>query len=299
MSDLDAAIKHYFATARERMWIYERRLGRPGHPTAWTKDKVFAENRFCNVFRELDRTTAWFRENMRDLLAESPSVVLATVAFRWFNKIEIGRVLTHPLVGLMSGWFDAEEAKRLILTDFPAGPFVTGAYIIKTPDGMKKLDGVLWCINQFLERMPKLMPMIEDGDCTLEEAWKVLRQSPFLGDFMAYEIVTDLRHTYVLRDARDIDLWANPGPGCARGLGRIFRGDPEAFNRGSEKDRKLMAPLMQELLACSRDPAHWPESWPAWEMREVEHWLCEFDKYCRVLEGGKMKQRFRPLLKVE
>jgi hypothetical protein len=26
-------------------------------------------------------------------------------------------------------------------------------------------------------------------------------------------------------------------------------------------------------------------AWPIWEMREVEHTLCEFDKYMRVVNG--------------
>jgi hypothetical protein len=49
------------------------------------------------------------------------------------------------------------------------------------------------------------------------------------------------------------------------------------------------------LLSASRLEHNWPHEWPAWEMREVEHTLCEFDKYERARLGeGRPKQRFNP-----
>jgi hypothetical protein len=50
-----------------------------------------------------------------------------------------------------------------------------------------------------------------------------------------------------------------------------------------------------DLLELSRDNRHWPQGWPRWEMRDVEHTLCEADKYWRAESGnGRLKQHFRP-----
>ncbi len=75
-----SAVTQFFATARERYRILLRRRAR--QPWPWTSDRIFRENRFCNVFREDDRTTQWFREHLRDPLSEQPDRVLAaTVGF--------------------------------------------------------------------------------------------------------------------------------------------------------------------------------------------------------------------------
>ena len=61
-------------------------------------------------------------------------------------------------------------------------------------------------------------PIIEDS---LEETWQGYQKYAGFSGFMAYEVVTDLRHTKWLKNAKDIMTWANPGPGAQRGLNRI------------------------------------------------------------------------------
>ena len=61
-----------------------------------------------------------------------------------------------------------------------------------------------------------------------------MKSNAFFGGFHSYEIVTDLRHTYLLENASDINLWANIGPGCRRGLARIIYGQKRAPKKMSE-----------------------------------------------------------------
>lgn len=289
----------FFAFARERHSIYLKRAA--GEPPPWTADPILAKYKFTNVFRELDRTTAWFREHVREPLRNDPRVLFATVAFRWFNKIETAEYLLHVEHdpswwegSLFEDW-DVDTAERRLRSALPKGPYVNGAYIIKTPDGMDKLKGVLWCIEQFRQREKgEFAALMATEKNSLQDCWAYLTQYPYLGDFMAYEVVTDLRHTYLLEHAPDIMTWANPGPGACRGYGRVTGEGIDRYDRGKERDRKTVIKGMRELLAMSRDPQHWPAEWPAWEMREVEHVLCEEDKYLRAKLGeGKPKQLFR------
>jgi hypothetical protein len=54
-----------------------------------------------------------------------------------------------------------------------------------------------------------------------------------------------------------------------------------------------MMSIMQEILSFSKSDEYWPQNWPHWEMREVEHTLCEFDKYERARLGeGRPKQLY-------
>ncbi len=283
----------FFEYARKRFAIHLAKdvEGRPG---PWTDDPILQSYRFCNVHREDDKVTKWFRENIRGPLAGSPHCLLATVAFRWFNRIETGELMLDPSVGLMEGRYDGEALKKLLLEKFPKGPWTTGAYMIKSPGGMSKIDGLNWCINNIAKEAQHLAQHMLDEEPQLEGVWEVLREYPYLGDFMAYEVVTDLRFTELLQDAPDVLTWANPGPGAARGLSRVLGLPLDAFNRHSEKDRVKLIAGMRDLLELSLQPQYWPQEWPHWELREVEHTLCEFDKYERARLGeGRPKQLYR------
>jgi len=320
------SVEQFFAFARERHGIYLKRMA--GVPAPWTQDPILQKYKFTNVFRELDATTVWFREHVRDPLRNSPDVLLATVLFRWFNSIRTGeaifsqlnfekqtawerrgRLLTHHD---MLGW--CSELRAVIRAHCAGGPIVNGAYIIKGTDGMDKLSGVLDAFYQFmsttqptdivpcktLAHWKQVADELRHRPIKMEDAWDWMRQFPYQGRFTAYEIVCDLRYTALLERAPDINTWANAGPGAIRGLARLH----DRFVPNEEKPSRLAAEArvsneqmleeMCELLVHAHSNHYWPQKWPAWEMREVEHTLCEWDKYERARLGqGKPKQLFR------
>lgn len=282
----------FFAYARERYEIHLRRSR--GDPEPWTQDKILRRYPFCNVFREDDRTTRWFREHVREPMRDRPEVLLATVVFRMFNRISTGEVLFGQR-DLISKETPFEEflhtgktggvraALRKCLGD---GPYVTGSYIISSPPGLSKLDGMLEVLRRFYESSDwknwATALLVIENKYTLEEAWEWLKDQDYLGKFHSYEIVTDLRHTRLLERAPDIDTWASPGPGARRGLNRVRCLD----YKDKSTSRTALIEGMRELLSLSRDARMWPRKWPRWEMREVEHTLCEFDK----MERTRLKQ---------
>lgn len=270
----------FFATARERESIRRKRLA--GLPPPWTEDRVFQNYRFCNVHRENDRTTQWFRDHVRSKVTGLRAVE-ATVQFRWFNRIESG----ERIVDLLTGKWDSEEARRR-LED--VRPVVTGAYMIKTETGLSKLDGVLLFIDKAMEQLPRMYPAWGES---IERVVADLSTIRGLGPFLAYEIATDLRHTDVLGNARDIMTWANAGPGACAGLSRLYDLDDHwRWNRKFESHQQEMVTVMQRLVKISQDPNYWPAEWEPWEMREAEHWACEFDKHCRGMQDKRLKRRF-------
>lgn len=271
----------YFQTARERYRILLRR--RANEKAPWTQDPVFQKYRFCNVHREDDRTTAWFRDEIRSKL-KGLKLVESTLIFRWFNRIETGEVIKDLLLG---DW-DTEEA-RYRLKD--VRPVVTGAFMIKTETGLNKLDGLLYLIDRAL---PKLPAMVARWGDSIEQATDDLVAIDGMGRFLAYEVTTDLRWTPVLSDARDIMTWANPGPGCSHGLSRLFDPThPWKWNRNVKEHRDEMIAVMRQIVEQSQNPDIWPSNWPAWEMRTAEHWACEYDKWYRGTTGAKLKRRYR------
>jgi len=271
-------LQSYFWTARERYAIMLKHIAgiRP-----MTADKVFQEWRFCNVHREHDKTTIWFKDNIRKHLTGLRAVE-ATIIFRWFNRIETGELVKDLL---LHQW-DSSEARRRLEG---VTPVVTGAYMVHTDPGYSKLDGLLVYIDNMLPRLPSIVPQLGPS---LQDAHKWILNLMGMGRFTAYEVITDLRWTPVLEKARDIDTWASAGPGCARGLGWIVAGRPDVYNYGSQRDQGKMLFVMRRLLQMSRTETNWPTIYQHWEMREVEHWACEFDKYLRGLHGERLKRRY-------
>lgn len=340
----------FFAYARERHAIYLRRSA--GLSAPWTADPVLQQYRFCNVFRELDTTTIWFREHVRDRLRSAPEVLLATVLFRWFNRITTGEAIFSQ-VGMLApgdhhtawdclGWLGPDDGldkwvgeylRPAIVAYCGRGPYVTGSYIVQGRAGMPKLDGVLSYFEEFATRehdypgdvataglgWREVADLLlanrtwEDTEArfgSLEQTWNWLRKFQGLGPFMAYEIVSDLRYTSLLDWAPDILTWANPGPGAFRGMSRIVTNDEDRGHFQS-RNRAEVIGLMRKILSASRSSEFWPQlsgiskmklkgvpdtldTWSAWDMRTVEHTLCEYDKYRRVQRGeGRPRQVFR------
>ena len=271
-------IQNFFDFMNERHMIYLRRLR--GQEWPWTEDLILQTYKFTNVFREHDATTVWYREHVREMYDNSSEVMLATVMFRWFNLISVGEALYDT--DMYCAW-DPKWCYEVLKNE---PQWVTGAYIIKTPNGMNKLAGVCWCIDQMSIHENKIVKELQDAE-TLEEMWNIFLPYPYMGPFMAYEVVTDLRHTYLGRDAKDILTWANPGPGARRGLNRIHGRD---LNKTIKYNQCVSE--MRELLEASPEYVH--GQMPDLEMREIEHTLCEFDKYERVRNlEGRPRSRYR------
>jgi hypothetical protein len=109
------------------------------------------------------------------------------------------------------------------------------------------------------------------------------------GGFMAYEVACDLRYTRYLKSAPDLRTWAHAGPGAKRGLNRLL-------GKGA-KERPFLSDAAAAESMCwllGKIDAAWPHA-PALELREIEHSLCEFDKYERARLGeGRPRSYFHP-----
>ena len=268
----------------ERHSIYLKRQS--GEKRPWTNDEVLQSVFFTNPYRENDKTTVWFRENIREPLRNKPEVLFATVAFRWFNRISTGELLQAH--GLFTRWQQAKAVRVLEKARGDGLTVFTGAYMIKAGNGPKgcKIGNVCNAITNVWKQRKRLVQVCED-DCRLEALWDELVQFKYLGGFMSYEIVCDLRYTRLLENASDVCSWTNPGPGCVRGLNRLM-----GLRGGDLNSRpKNHIGRMQKLMVLVNNKLKMK---PRFEMREVEHSLCEWDKYERAkLKDGKLKRKYK------
>ena len=272
----------YWINERERIRVKKEE---EGSDPPWTEDEILKEYKFCQVFRNDDRTSRWYIENVREPLGNTEDIFMATVIFRWFNLIKTGKTLVK--YDLLTDWDPLIADVQIRKQD----QWITGAYVIKSPDGLDKLQGIIRCINYMWGRKDEILEEAHKHKDSLEGMWNYLRTFPYQGPFMAYEVVTDLSFTMFGKDAKDRLTWANAGPGAMRGLNRLT-GRPLNYTR---KSNDWVGEMRELFEVCKeRLPAHIMNSNRHYfELREVEGGLCEFDKYSRILKGeGRTRSKY-------
>jgi hypothetical protein len=273
----------------ERWAIHQKRL--KGLPPPWTDDAALQKYRFCQVRREDDRVTRWIHENWLRPHADDPDLWHAMCVARTFNL-----PATLDAIGWSSPW--SKRGKRVletarILQRSGDVRVFTGAYMVNTHG---KHGGVLWSDKYDC-------PLIEYSKMVFDKLWangEALRPkrdeqlalvhsrlaSQFgFGPFMANQVVADIKYGHVLANAPDWETFAASGPGSLRGLNRVC--GRELNQRWREADwhgallavRKVILPQLPRALRSL-------------DAQNIEHGLCEFDKWCRVQEGGRPKQTY-------
>lgn len=280
-------VKEFFDFANERERI--RIAKEAGEPRPWTKDKVLDTYAFCNIFREDDKVSVWFRENIREPMRDRDDIISTTVLFRLLNHIEAGSRIAESL---LQGW-DADLIRSAMDGCTPTS---NAAYIIATPPGMCKLEGILQIAESVRKAEIEFVIGLRDDEnrdgkviATAQEVHAWLMTIDYIGPFIAYEVTTDLYHTWVLEHA-DRRAWASLGPGSARGLEWCL-GTGAKLNYTTKKWQTFMMELVRQLLDASDELWDWPDK--PWDARTVEHSLCEFDKWRRgTVNGQRLKRRY-------
>ena len=267
---------------KERHAIYERKQS--GLPFPWTEDTILQKYKFCNVFRELDTGTIWCREHIREPYEFAVQLFFNIAAYRSVNSWETWEeVYTQERIRAGHSFiveYRAEVINKILKKRRDRGERIfTNAHMLTGVGGVDKIDMYTNKTFQFMwDNRKELEPKSDD---TLQIAFNRLIDAkiPAIGKFLAYEIITDLRHTRYLENADDIYTWANTGNGARRGVMRVFFGkliDTKLSDDYCLERMKFLLDISREYL----NPA-----FPVLEMRDIEHTLCEFDKYERTRLG--------------
>lgn len=282
-------LRRFLATMHERELIRIKR--ERGDPWPWTRDPIFLQWRFCNTNREDDRVTRWIEKCWRTPYASHENLWFAMAVARQINL-----PATLEEIGFPTEWNPRKVLRILEKRKARGETIFSGAYILGggNPGGVSKIRYTVMGIlnplwkNGKKEGFDRCFPF-----SSLEEAHSWFGKQWGFGKFLAYEVVTDLRHTRYLSKAPDIYTWANLGPGATRGLNFLYERDA----MGSHPQQQLLEELLevQKWVVQNRNP----EILPHIESRTIEHWLCEFFKICRAqqrLREGNIigLERFKP-----
>lgn len=283
----------FWAWMQKRHCIWLKRQA--GEKKPWTDDPILLDYKFTNVFRELDTGTIWLHR-MIDAWSNSfgyekselsddtgkPLVAWTCVWYRCFNWWEHAAHFAEqkgiPDMPMLRSYIKekAESGKRVF----------TNAHMQLGIAGEDKYKTYLRTCYQVWVRRNELAMICKHG--SMEMAFNWLLEFEGIGPFIAYEIVCDLRFTPLLDNASDRYSWANVGGGARRGLQRL----------GMDPTLQSMVRLwgIAPIRLPSELKQHHPRlasAIPPFELREIEHSLCEFDKYERIrLEQGAPRMKY-------
>lgn len=266
-----------FAAERQRIF-YRRALGQPG---PWTDHPVLGTYKFTNAYRASDRVSQFLirRVIYRDDLAKTPAeVVFRTLLFKLFNKIETWQLLERGLGPLSFETYRFSDYDRILSQAMANGARIySAAYIMPPGSGMfgckaKHQNHLKLLELMMAERLPDRLAVAR----TMQEGFKLLRAYPTIGDFLAYQFITDVNYSEVTNFS-EMDF-VIPGPGARDGLRKCFA-DPGGLS--DVELIRLMADRQQE--ECARLGLEFPTLWGRpLQLIDCQNLFCEVDKFARV-----------------
>jgi hypothetical protein len=289
----------YWRFAAERQAIFFRRLSDAAPP--WTSDPVLRMHKFTNAYRAADRVSQYLIRNVIYGDGFLPrDVFFRTLLFKLFNRISTWELLERELGPICLSRYHFLDYNKILSDALANGErLYSAAYIM--PSGGRNSPYA----RKHQMHLHLLGKMIEDelperlaNAGSMQRAFSLLRAYPTIGDFLAYQFVTDLNYS-TLTDFSEMEFVV-PGPGAKDGLRKCF------FDFGG-----LTEPEVIKFIADRQDECfaavgvQFPTLWGRrLQLIDCQNLFCEVDKYARVAhpefsgDSGRtrIKQKLRPSL---
>jgi len=274
-------VRDIWEFAQKRHLVYLRRKAGVD-PAEWTDDPILQRYRFCNVYRELDTVTEWLRIHWREPNTGDPDLWFAFVVARHMNNIPMLEALGGAPLPWDPEYFVITAENRRLEKEKVFG----AAYMIGT---RHKGSKAVYLANEVFTPLWRARELVrpQPGD-TLTSWHMQLGLWYGLASFMSAQVIADIKHSGVLRQATDWHTFCASGPGSRRGLNRLMKRPLKASWK--EDEFRLRVSELRLRLA----PHFYEAGWAPPDGQDTQNILCEFDKYERARKGeGRPKQLFK------
>ena len=287
----------YWRFAAERQNVFFQRL--ESLPPPWTHDPIIKAHKFTNAYRASDRVSQYLIREViyrRDLPSEPEEVVFRILLFKFFNKIDTWRLLERLLGPLTYREYTYKGYDRVLHTAMDRGATIySAAYIMPSGGSLghtKKHRNHL----TLLERMMagELPARLVDAG-SMKVAFDLIRAYPTIGDFLAYQYVTDINYSEVT-DFAEIEF-VIPGPGAVDGIRKCF------LSTGGLSDSDVIRFMAErQEVEFERLGLEFRKLWGRrLQLIDCQNLFCETDKYARVAHPEfsgrtrrtRIKQKFK------
>lgn len=289
----------YWRFAAARQEVFFRQV--EGILGSVTPDPILLKHKFTNAYRASDRVSQYL---IRNVIYENGDqapreVFFRTILFKLFNRIDTWELLKDEFGEVRYSEYRFDHYDRLLTRALEAGARIySAAYIMPAAMafsvvGDRKHRSHLRLLEAMMnESVPERLNEAR----SMSEAFKILRSYPMLGDFLAFQFITDLNYS-TLMDFSEQEF-VLPGPGARDGLRKCF----SDFGGFAEAD--LIRWVMdRQDVEFERLGVQFKSLWGRpLQLIDCQNLFCEVGKYARLahpdvvgLSGRtRIKQTYRP-----
>lgn len=282
-----------FAAMRQAVFFARWR----DEPRPWTVDPILSEFKFTNAYRAADRVSQYLiREVIYKGSSEPRDVFFRTLLFKTFNRISTWELLSRECGEISYSSDFVRNFDRILTRAMARGERIySPAYIMPSGGRLNKTGRKHRMHLELIERMIRdRLPEKLLETASMQDAFSLLRDYPTIGDFLAYQYVTDLNYSKLLNFGEM--QFVIPGPGALSGIGKCFTD----FGGLSHVDLiRVVADRQEEEF--SRLGLTFQTLWGRrLQLIDCQNLFCEVDKYSRVAHPGfggsgrtRIKQKFQ------
>lgn len=296
---LTAVYDSYWRFAVERQNIFFNRLANA--PSPWTTDPVILVHKFTNAYRASDRVSQYLIRNViyrGDLPTSETEVLFRTLLFKLFNKIETWELLEHTFGSITFANYKFEHYDSVLSKAMQAGDRIYSAAYIMPPGGSS--FGYPAKHQNHLKLLERMMADDLAGQLgrmpRMQSAFELLRSYPTIGDFLAYQFVTDINYSEIT-DFSEMDFVV-PGPGARDGIKKCF-----SDSAGLNEAELIRLMVDNQEAEFDRLGINFKSLWGRkLQLIDCQNLFCEVSKYARVAHPEiagvsgrtRIKQKFTP-----
>jgi hypothetical protein len=273
--EIEDPVESFFDFCKERENI---RISREnGEDFPWSKDEIFQNGRFLNVFREDDRVSKSIIKFAGNLNEEPSKLINAVFFARWCNRQEVLDNLTPDDLN------NPENLKNKLEsidpwcneTAYPVEPVTWGGKQYSRIDAATKL---------FYEVQDSLLNILESSNKSVINATNnINKEFQMQNDFPIFMAVIDI--AWFRPDIIPIESEVPTGIGAVAYLDRLQ-------NHLGLSSHQEVGEKMIEL-----QKTYWPEAKRGFNPIDIEYLACECRKYYSYINGTKVfegKNKFIP-----
>ena len=267
----------YWYFACERQNIFWKKL--TGEAAPWTDDPILETYKFCNSYRVNDRVSQYLLKNViyNGKKYSDADMIFRILLFKLFNKESTWELLLEEFGDITLSNFDSKKYSKVLSTAIKKNiKIYNDAYISCATKAFgydKKHDNHLALLEKMFLIDKVHLNIIACN--SMEEAFQLLKSYPLIGNFMAYQLVTDINYSEVVNWREDEFTVA--GPGSLRGIRKCFI---DKGNRSNEDIIRYMYEHQEEEFARLHLDFKRIGNRPL-QLIDCQNIFCELDKYCR------------------
>ena len=289
----------YWHFAAKRQDIFFKRL--ENNPQPWTDDPILIDYKFTNAYRASDRVSQYLIKNViyrNDLPNDAEEVLFRILLFKLFNKIETWELLEKKLGSIIYRDYQFDHYNNILSQAIGSKKRIYSAAYIMPPGGIAfgykaKHQNHLKLIELMMK--DKLVNKLNQAK-KMQQGFELLKAYPTLGDFLAYQLITDINYSEIT-DFSEMEFVV-PGPGARDGLKKCFS------NNAGLNDAELIRLMADNQEAeFERLDIKFQSLWGRkLQLIDCQNLFCETDKYARVAHPDisgisgrtRIKQKFKP-----